>query len=139
MSWFFFAIVAGVLFGIEPLISKTVINGGFTSFHLMMYYFTVGTVVFWIYALAADKVIMPVYFGQWVKIAVIALLIVFGTWLLLESYRLVDNTGFVRAVVSINIIVAFVLTNILFGAKVSFIGIVGVLLIVAGTIVISLK
>lgn len=139
MSWFFFAIIAGVLFGIEPIISKTTINGEFTSFHLLTYYFTVGTAILWIYALVADKMAAPVDFGQWVKITVIALLIVFGTWFLLESYRLVDNTGYVRAIVSVNIIVAFVITSALFGAKVSLLGVAGALLIIAGTVVISLR
>ncbi len=119
---------------------KMTIKGGLTSFYLMVYFFTFGAIMLWVYVFFSGYHIeTPKELSQIIKIILVAALVVGGFWSLFESYRLVDNTGLTRAILSVNIVVAFLLSNIIFGAKINWIDVGGSILIISGIILMSFR
>ena len=136
-SWFVFALIGGVCFGLHAVLTRITLTDEFTPMVVNTYFFTLGTVILWLYTAFARN--MPVPDSKTaLKLLLMALVAVIGFWGVFKGYALAPNLGYVRAVFSVNVIVAYVLSLRLFDMALSTRGVMGMILVMVGTVLLSL-
>ena len=136
-AWFAFVLIGGVCFGLHAVLTRITLTDEFTPMVVNTYFFTLGTVILWLYSVLARN--MPVPDSKTaLKLLLLAVVAVIGFWGLFKGYELAPNPGYVRAVFSVNVIVAYVLSLRLSGMTVTARSVVGMILVIAGTALLSL-
>jgi uncharacterized membrane protein len=135
MNWYFLAITASILFALEALIVKH-ISKIVSPEAIATCYFLFGSVSLFFYILLSYKFevskIFPLpYLHFLMLLGAIAAL---GISLTFISYKMAPNIGYVRAIISFSIVLAYLLSFPLFGAKFNIYGLVAIILIIAGTL-----
>jgi uncharacterized membrane protein len=135
MGWYFLAIIASILFALEALIvkhvSKVVIPESIAAC-----YFLFGSILLLSYAFLFHKFEVSRIFSLSCLPFLILLGVIASVGVLLTfvSYKIAPNVGYVRAIISLSIILAYLLSFPLFGAKFNIYGLVAIILIIAGTL-----
>ena len=136
-SWFVFALIGGVCFGLHAVLTRITLTDEFTPMVVNTYFFTLGTVILWLYTAFARNVPVPDSRTA-LKLLLMAVVAVIGFWGVFKGYALAPNLGYVRAVFSVNVIVAYALSLRLFDMALSTRGVMGMILVIVGTVLISL-
>ena len=135
-TWYYFAIIAAVFFGLMVVLIKVMITKGIGSELLTAYFFTITSIMLWVYILLTHKVAIP---NQSVLILLIisSAIAVIANLLGFKAIGLSSNPGYYRAIDSIGIIVAFIISIFVFNLKPDLFGILGITFIVIGVILLS--
>jgi drug/metabolite transporter (DMT)-like permease len=137
LNWFLYALLGGVCFGVHAVLVQTTLTSRFTAMVVNTYFFTLGAVMLWSYSIIAGT--LPIPDAKTVgKLLLVALVAVVGFWGVFKGYESTPNLGYVRAVFSVNVLVAFVLSAVLFGMQISSKGVLGMALILAGTVLLAM-
>jgi uncharacterized membrane protein len=135
-GWFAYALLGGVCFGLHAILTQLTLTKEFTPMVVNTYFFSLGTVILWVYSALTKETAVPDSRTA-VKLLLLALLSVIGFWSLFKGYGLAPNPGYVRAVFSVNVIVAFVLSLLLFDATVNVVSMLGIALVIVGTVLLA--
>ncbi len=137
LNWFVFALIGGSCFGLHAVLVQLTLTEKWTAMVVNTYFFTLGAIVLWLYSAYSRNLPMPdARVG--IKLLLIALVAVVGFWSVFKGYELAPNLGYVRAVFSVNVVVAFLLSVVLFGQSVNPRALLGMFLTIAGTAVLAL-
>ena len=136
-SWFVFALIGGVCFGLHAVLTRITLTDEFTPMVVNTYFFTLGTVILWLYTAFARNAPVPDSKTA-LKLLLMAVVAVIGFWGVFKGYALAPNLGYVRAVFSVNVIVAYALSLRLFDMALSTRGVMGMILVIVGTVLLSL-
>ena len=121
----------------HAVLVQATLTSRFTAMVVNTYFFTLGAAILWAYSIFAGT--LPVPDAKTVgKLFLVALVAVVGFWGVFKGYESTPNLGYVRAVFSVNVLVAFALSAVLFGVRTSPKGVLGMLLILAGTALLAL-
>lgn len=136
-NWFVYALIGTIGFSFMTLLIRYITTKELSPALTMTYLFTIAAVVLWLYSGATEKITMP---SKWILISLIAasVLSAGGNILMTTSIKIAPNPGYTQAVIATNIILVTALSIVLFSLKVQPIAIIGVILIFAGVIVLSL-
>ena len=135
-NWFVLAIISAISFGIMVVLYKVILAKGLNSALLTTYFFTATTILLWVYVLFTQNISLP---SKEISMLILltAVVAVLANLTLFESYNLVSNPGYARAVSSVSVIVAFVASLFLFNLRPDLLGVAGIALIVSGTMLLA--
>ena len=137
MNWFLYALLGGVCFGVHAVLVQMTLTNRFTAMVVNTYFFTLGAAILWAYSLLAGTLPVP-DMKTLGKLLLISLVAAVGFWGVFKGYESTSNLGYVRAVFSVNVLVAFLLSAALFGLRTSPKGVLGMVLMLAGTVLLAL-
>jgi uncharacterized membrane protein len=137
LNWFVFSLIGGFCFGLHAVLVRLVLTERFTPMVVNTYFFTLGTLILWVYSAYSRSVSFP-DLRTGTMLFIIAVVAVVGFWGLFKAYALAPNLGYVRAVFSVNIVVSFVLSSFLLGSRFSLQALLGMALVILGTVVLAL-
>lgn len=136
LGWFGYALLGGICFGLHAILTQLTLTKVFTPMVVNTYFFSLGTVILWVYSAVTKEIPVPDS-RTVVKLLLLAVVAVVGFWSLFKGYGLAPNPGYVRVVFSVNVIVAFALSLLLFDATVNVVSLVGIALMIAGTVLLA--
>lgn len=135
ISWFILALISSVLFSVMILLMK-IATKDLTSEQIIFYLFLFGSVMLLGYFLARGQNFIINTKHIPILLAITTLSVIANV-LLTKSYAVAPNAAYGDAVMTIRVLIVFVLSIILLGAKFNLIGLLGSVLIIAGVILLS--
>lgn len=135
VNWYMLAIFAGIIFGLEALIikyiSKVIDPTTIAAFYLLFGSIFLLSYSYFSHTLEVGKIFYSPYLPLVVLVGILSAI---GITFVLNSYKLSSNVGYVRAVISLSIVVSYLLSFPLFEAKLNAYGILAIVLIIIGTL-----
>lgn len=133
LNWYFLGIIAATFFALEALITRYVSK--FVSPEIIASsYFLFGFIFTFIYTLFSQKLEIGKIFPYLPFLLLLGIMGGIAILLMFASYKLAPNLGYVRAIISFSIVLAYLLSFPLFGAKFNIYGLLGIILIILGTL-----
>lgn len=136
-SWFLPAFLSSIVFGVNIVIFKAIINKGLSPVLTTTYLFTFTTVILWTYLLATEKVIFPTNSTILGLLLISSLIGTFANLAIFNSFKLASNPGYVQAVGSLSALIAVIISIFVFKLNIGILGIIGSLLIGVGLILLA--
>ena len=134
-NWFVFSLVSAIGFGIIPLFIKSLQQTLPTQL-IMAWYYSIVAIILWIFSAFTTKVAVPNLKSS-LLILVVSILAAVADLSIFYAYKLASNAGYARSVQAFSIIIATVLSVIIYKQFPSTQGIIGVVLIFIGVILLS--
>ena len=129
-NWFVLSLISAIGFGIIPLFVKS-LQDSISLQVLAAWYYTVAAILLWIIAFATTKVKVPDIksFGL---IFIVAAIAVIADLAIFYAYKLSSNAGFPRSVQTLSIVIATIMSALLYQQFPSAVGIIGTVVIFLG-------
>lgn len=134
-NWFVLSLVSAIGFGIIPIIIKS-LQQTLPTQVIMAWYYSIVAIILWIFSLSTTKITFPNIKSS-MMIVVLSIIAAIADLSIFYAYKLVSNAGYPRSVQAFSIIIATVLSVIIYKQFPSTTGIVGVVFIFIGVILLS--
>jgi drug/metabolite transporter (DMT)-like permease len=135
-EWLTLALIAGVIFGLQIVAIKAVLNS-VSPVMASFLQFSIVAFTFFGYALFSERIIFPAG-STLLLVAVAAVLLAAGNVFFFRSLAAAENPGYSIAAVSINIVVASLVSIFAFNLKISPIGIAGIAFVLVGVYLLNM-
>ncbi|MDY6788439.1 MAG: EamA family transporter [Candidatus Nanohaloarchaea archaeon] len=135
ITWFMLAISAAVVYSASAMFIKRAADA-LDTMKTLMYLFFFGSIFFGIYLLITGQFLIPTYaqLGTAVGAAVLSFM---GNFFHVKAYTETPNIGFVDALVQFRTVFVTLLAWLIFGGEISLQGMVGILMVLAGAVILS--
>jgi uncharacterized membrane protein len=135
MNWYFLAIIASIFFALEALIvkhiSKIIDIEVVAAYYFLFVSILLFSYIFFSHKFGMNKILPLSYFPFLILLGIMAAI---GVSFMFASYKLAPNLGYARAVISLSIILAYLLSFPIFQAKFNVYGLLAIILIIIGTL-----
>lgn len=135
-NWFILSLISALGFGIIPLFLKSVQQTIPPQIVIAMYY-SFASIILWIVAFTTTKVKMPDT-KHIVLIALVAVIAAASDLAIVYAYKIASNAGFPRSIQALSIVIATILSAILYRQFPGAIGVIGTILIFSGVVMLAL-
>ena len=137
MNWFYLAVISSVFFGFQMVFIKYIMNRGLNAVLAVTYVFTITTIILWGYTFLTEKSLVPDK-NIMMLLLFSSVIVAIANITVFKALDMVSNPGYVRAIGSLSIVIAFLLSVYIFKLNINPIGIAGIAIIILGTIVLSM-
>ena len=134
-NWFILSLASAVGFGIIPLFLKSVQQTVSPQIVIAIYY-SFASIILWIVAFTTTKVKMPDT-KQFILILIVAAIAAASDLAIFYAYKIASNAGFPRSIQAFSIVIATILSAILYHQFPGAIGILGTILIFSGVVMLA--
>lgn len=134
-EWLVFGMIAGILFGLQVILTKYILNIA-EPVAVSIFLFGGTTVALLAYALFSGKAAVPEG-NALLLLAVTSVILAAGNIFFFKAINLASNPGYVVAAASLNIIVSTAVSIFTFSLKINPAGFAGIALILAGVYMLS--
>ena len=134
-NWFVLSLVSAIGFGIIPLILK-VLQQTYSPQIVMAWYYSLVAIFLWIFSSFTTKLSFPSFKNSGL-VLILSILAAVADLSILYAYKYASNAGYPRSIQAFSVIIATVLSVIVYRQFPSTVGIIGVLFIFIGVILLS--
>ena len=134
-NWFVLSLVSAIGFGIIPLLLK-VLQQTYSPQIIMAWYYSIVAIILWIFSSFTTKISVPSLKNAGL-VLLVSILAAIADLSIFYAYKLVSNAGYPRSVQAFSVIIATVLSAIVYRQFPSTLGIVGVVFIFIGVVLLS--
>lgn len=134
-NWFVLSLISAIGFGIIPLFIKT-LQTTLSPQVVMAWYYSIVAIIMWIFSLTTAKVVIPSTKSS-ILLLIVSIIAAVADLSIFYAYKLASNAGYPRSVQAFSIIIAGVLSALIYKQFPSTIGIVGVIFIFIGVVLLS--
>lgn len=135
MNWFVLSFISALGFGVIPLILKTV-QQSLSPQLVMAWYYSIVAILMWIFVSLTTKITIPTKENIMLLI-IVSILAAIADLAIFYAYKLASNAGYPRSIQAFSIIIATILSAIIYHQFPSTLGIVGTTFIFIGVILLS--
>lgn len=135
MNWFTLSLISALGFGIIPLILKTVQQSLPPQF-VMAWYYSIVAVIMWVFVSFTTKVSVPTPKNIWLLL-IVSVLAAIADLAIFYAYKLASNAGYPRSIQAFSIVIATILSAIIYHQFPSTLGLVGTTFIFIGIVLLS--
>jgi len=134
-NWLLLSLISAIGFGVVPLFLKSIEQFVSPQITIAIYY-SFASIILWIIAFATTKVKMPDS-RHFIPILIVALIAAVSDLAIFYAYKVASNAGFPRSVQALSILIATVLSAVLYRQFPGTIGVLGTILVLSGVVVLS--
>lgn len=134
-NWFVLSLVSAMGFGIIPLLLK-VLQQTYSPQIIMAWYYSIVAIVLWIFSSFTTKISVPSLKNAGL-VLLVSILAAIADLSIFYAYKLVSNAGYPRSIQAFSVIIATVLSAIVYRQFPSTLGMVGVVFIFIGVVLLS--
>jgi len=135
LNWFVLSLVSAIGFGIIPLFIKS-LQQSLSPQVVMAWYYSIVAIILWIFSFFTSKITVPSLKNS-MLIMVVSIIAAIADLSIFYAYKLVLNAGYPRSVQAFSIIIATILSVIVYKQFPSTTGVVGVIFIFIGVVLLS--
>jgi len=135
MNWFTLSLISALGFGIIPLILKTV-QQSLPSQIAMAWYYSIVAIIMWVFVSLTTKITTPNPKNISLLI-IVSILAAIADLAIFYAYKLASNAGYPRSIQAFSIVIATILSAIIYHQFPSTLGIVGTTFIFIGVVLLS--
>ena len=135
MNWFTLSLISALGFGIIPLFLKAV-QQTLPSQVVMAWYYSIVAVIMWIFVSVTTKITTPTK-ENIILLIVVSILAAIADLAIFYAYKLSSNAGYPRSIQAFSIIIATILSAVMYRQFPSTLGIVGTTFIFIGVVLLS--
>ena len=135
LNWFVLSLVSAIGFGIIPLLLKS-LEQAYSPQIVMAWYYSIVAIFLWIFSSFTTKLSFPSLKNSG-TLLILSILAAVADLAILYAYKYASNAGYPRSIQAFSIVIATVLSAIVYRQFPSTIGIIGVLFIFIGVILLS--
>ncbi len=134
-NWFILSLISALGFGIIPLFLKS-IQQTIAPQQVMAWYYSIVAILLWIFSFLTTKMVIPDVKNS-TLIFIVSLLAAVADLSIFYAYKLASNAGYPRSVQALSIVIATILSAVLYQRFPEATGIIGTILIFVGVILLS--
>lgn len=134
-NWFIFSLVSAIGFGIIPLLLK-VLQQTYSPQIIMAWYYSIVAIILWTFSSFTTKISVPSLKNAGL-VLLVSILAAIADLSIFYAYKLVSNAGYPRSIQAFSVIIATVLSAIVYRQFPSTLGLVGVIFIFIGVVLLS--
>lgn len=134
-NWFVFSLVSAFGFGLIPLLLKS-LEQTYSPQIIMAWYYSLVAIFLWIFSFFTTKLSFPSLKNSG-TVLILSILAAVADLAILYAYKYASNAGYPRSIQAFSIVIATILSALVFRQFPSTIGIIGVLFIFIGVVLLS--
>ncbi|MCL5439165.1 MAG: EamA family transporter [Patescibacteria group bacterium] len=134
-NWFILSLVSAIGFGIIPLFLKT-IQQKVPPQLAMAWYYSIVAIILWVVSLLTTKITIPDIKNSSLLI-IVSILAAIADLSIFYAYKLTSNVGYARSVQAFSIVIALILSSVLYRQFPNIIGVIGTIIIFLGVVMLS--
>jgi uncharacterized membrane protein len=135
MNWFTLSLISALGFGIIPLFLKAV-QQTLPPQVVMAWYYSIVAIIMWIFVSITTKITTPTK-ENIILLVIVSILAAIADLAIFYAYKLSSNAGYPRSIQAFSIIIATLLSAIMYRQLPSTLGIVGTTFIFIGVVLLS--
>lgn len=134
-NWFLLSLVSAIGFGIIPLFLKS-IQQAIAPQLVMAWYYSIVAILLWIFSSWTTKMVIPDAKNS-ILILIVSVLAAIADLSIFTAYKFASNAGYPRSIQAFSIVIATILSAVLYHQFPSAVGIIGTIFIFAGVVLLS--
>jgi len=135
LNWFVFSLVSAVGFGLIPILLKS-LEQTYSPQIVMAWYYSLVAIFLWVFSFFTTKLSFPSLKNSG-TVLILSILAAVADLAILYAYKYATNAGYPRSIQAFSIVIATVLSAIVYRQFPSTLGIVGVIFIFIGVVLLS--
>lgn len=134
-NWFVFSLVSAFGFGLIPLFLKS-LEQTYSPQIVMAWYYSLVAIFLWIFSFFTTKLSFPSFKNSGM-VLILSILAAVADLAILYAYKYASNAGYPRSIQAFSIVIATILSALVFRQFPSTIGIIGIVFIFMGVVLLS--